>query len=523
MKRRNFLKTATAISAPVFLNGVQVAAMANSSLFPLINNTDNDRVLVIIQLNGGNDGLNTLVPLDQYDRLMPVRENIMIPQSKLIPLGNSIGLHPSMSAMKNLHDNGNLSIIQGVGYPNQNRSHFRSTDIWISASDAAEFISTGWLGRYFDPKHSTFPEGYPNEDNPDPIAITIGSLVSETCQGVSANFSMAIRDVDALAPLSEGAGDTLPDNIYGKQLGFLRNAIAQTNAYGETILQAADKGNNLSTLYPENGTNDLADQLKIVANLISGGLQTKVYIVSLGGFDTHGDQVIGSDTTNGEHATLLEKLSVAMNAFQDDLQQLGLAERVVGMTFSEFGRKIQSNGSLGTDHGSAAPLFVFGNCINPSIIGDNPIIPEEVSVQDGVQMQFDFRSVYASILMDWFEASESDVRNFLFSDFQYLPIIQGCEQTTTSTIDVSPTEQLKVTTYPNPFTTQVTLQFETKEEWIKLSLFDSRGSVVALLTNQRYSRGNHQITFNSEHLAAGNYYFHLQSDRRQATGLMVKI
>ena len=523
MKRRNFLKTATALSAPVFLNGLPVAAMTNSSLFPIINSAPNDRVLVIIQLAGGNDGLNMLVPLDQYDKLMAVRENIMIPQNQLLSLSDTIGLHPAMTDLKNLYDNGNLSIVQSVGYPNQNRSHFRSTDIWTSASDAEELITTGWLGRYLAPQHPTFPENYPNDDNPDPIAITVGSLVSETCQGVSTNFSMTIRDVESLAPLTEGAESDLPDNNYGMQLGFLRNAIAQTNAYGETIIQAAAKGNNLSDLYPEARVNTLADQLKTVANLISGGLQTKIYIVSLGGFDTHGDQVETDATATGSHASLLEKLATAMNAFQDDLKQLGIEEKVVGMTFSEFGRRIQSNGSVGTDHGSAAPLFVFGNCINPTIFGENPVIPDEVGIQDGVQMQHDFRSIYGSLLVDWFEASEEDVRNFLFADFQYLPIIQGCERSTsTNDLPISP-KKLLVKNFPNPFINNTTIQFESNDEWMKLSIFDARGGLVKVLANQRFTKGKHQIIFNGRQLPAGNYYYHLQSDRRSGTGLMVKL
>lgn len=524
MKRRNFLKSATALSAPVFLNGLQVAAMSNSSLLPIINSAPNDRVLVIIQLNGGNDGLNMLVPIDQYDKLMGVRENVMIPENQLLPFTDTLSLHPAMSGVKNLYENGNLSILQSVGYPNQNRSHFRSTDIWTSASAADEFISTGWLGRHFDGQHPTFPTDFPNEDHPDPIAITIGSLISETCQGVGANFSLAIRDVESLAPLSEGVGSDLPDNYYGEQLGFLRNAIAQTNAYGDTIIAAANKGNNLSNLYPETGANGLADQLKIVANLISGGLQTKVYIVSMAGFDTHAEQVMDNDPTQGIHAELLAELATAMDAFQDDLKQLGIAEKVIGMTFSEFGRRIQSNGSSGTDHGSAAPLMVFGSCVNPTILGNNPEIPDEVGVQDGVQFQYDFRSVYGSLLVDWFEASEADVRNYLFSDFQYLPIIQGCQQTTsTNNIPIIENSELQVINFPNPFIHETTIQFAANNEWMKLSVFDARGGLVKVLANQRFSKGTHQIIFDGKHLPAGNYYFHLQTNRRQQARLMVKM
>ena len=220
-----------------------------------------------------------------------------------------------------------------------------------------------------------FPEDYPNDDCPDPFAITLGSIVSETCQGPSTNFSMALVDPENLTTIIEGAEGSLDlDTCYGYQLDFLRTAVKQTNAYSESIETAADNGNNMAQ-YP--GDNRLAEQLRIIAQLISGGLQTQVYIVNLGGFDTHAAQVADS-TTTGNHANLLETLSGAVAAFQEDLQLLGLDERVVGMTFSEFGRRIRSNDSLGTDHGTAAPLFVFGSCINPAIIGENPEIPDVV-------------------------------------------------------------------------------------------------------------------------------------------------
>lgn len=525
MKRRNFIKTATAFSAPIFFNGMQVAAITNSSLFPIINNAYNDKVLVIIQLNGGNDGLNMLVPLDRYNQLMNVRSDIMIPENQLLGMTNNLALHPTMSGVKNLYESGKLTTIQSVGYPNQNRSHFRSKDIWMTASEADEFISTGWLGRYFDTQLPDYPADYPNTQHPDPIAITIGSLVSETCQGVGSNFSLALRDIESLSPLSEGATGDLPDNYYGKELGFLRNAIAQTNAYGETILSAAEQGNNLSALYPTAGSNPLADQLKIVANLISGGLQTKVYVVSLGGFDTHANQVVGADTTTGEHAQLLSQLSEAMNAFQDDLQRLGVEERVLGMTFSEFGRRIRSNGSLGTDHGSAAPLLVFGSCVNPSVIGENPEIPEEVGIQDGVQMQYDFRSIYGSLLVDWFDASEEDVRTYLFNDFQYLPIIQGCElSTSTANLPVLTKEkELVIANFPNPFTHATTIQFDSDGEWMKLSLFNAKGAEIKVLANRQFAKGSHQIIYYGSRLPAGNYYIRLQTNRKQRTQLVVKM
>ena len=523
MKRRNFLKAATTFSAPVLLGGMKVAAITNANLFPIINNGNNDKILVIIQLNGGNDGLNMLVPLDQYESLLAARSNIMIPENKLTNLSDSLAIHPAMEGLKQLYDDAKLSVVQSVGYPNQNRSHFRSKDIWMTGSKAEEYLSTGWIGRYFDTIHEDYPVDFPNAANPDPIAITIGSLVSETCQGVGSNFSLALKDPFALSPLTESQDGELPDNYYGQELAFLRTAISQTNAYGEVIVAAAEKGGKTGGRYPEKGTNPLAEQLQIVASLIAGGLQTKVYIVSLGGFDTHADQVVMNDPTLGEHAVLLGQLSEAIQAFQQDLEGQNLAERVVGMTFSEFGRRIRSNGSFGTDHGSAAPLMIFGSCVNSAIIGDNPLIPEEVGTKDGVAMQYDFRSVYGSLLIDWFDADETTVRSLLYDDFQYIPLIEGCNRTTPINTIFKQQETLFIQNSPNPFSHTTNISFESTGEHIRLSIFDANGSEIVVLTNQHISKGKHLLTYQTSQLAAGNYYCRMQTSRGSKVSLMVKV
>ncbi|MFN7119310.1 MAG: DUF1501 domain-containing protein [Saprospiraceae bacterium] len=417
MKRRNFIKSAgTAMSIPLFLKGMPLAAMPKSSIFNFMD-PNSDRVLVIIQMNGGNDGLNMIIPRDQYSGIAAVRSNVMIPENKVLALTDKVGLHPVMPGIKALFEDARLNIVQAAGYPNQNRSHFRSTDIWTSGSPANEFWNTGWLGRYFEKDHADFPENYPNPAYPHPFAITMGSIVSQTCQGTASNFSMTLSDPFNLFPLTQGVGSETPDTPYGRELTFLRTSILQTNAYADSITEAANGGSNKVT-YPAN--NRLAEQLKNVALLISGGLQTRVYVVSIGGFDTHANQVVGSDTATGDHATLLQQLSEAMAAFQNDLKQLNLEERVLGMTFSEFGRRIRSNESLGTDHGTAAPLLLFGTCVNPAITGDNPDITSDIDGNEGVPMQHDFRDVYGSILKDWFGVEETVVKDLLHPEFRYL-------------------------------------------------------------------------------------------------------
>lgn len=516
MKRRHFLKySGTAVSLPILLNGLPVSAIARSPMFDHIQE-DNDRVLVLIQLNGGNDGLNTLIPIDQYDRLAAARSNILLPENQLLSLSDTLSLHPNMPGFQSVYEEGKMGIVQSVGYPNQNRSHFRSTDIWTTGSAADEFWTSGWIGRYLDASHGEFPENYPNPDHPDPLAISMGSVVSETCQGMAANFSLTLTDPFALSPLAEGEGSEIPDSLYGEELQFLRRTIAQTNAYSETILAAAEAGDN-RVQYPES---NLANQLKNVALLISGGLKTKVYVVKLGGFDTHADQVVEGDSLMGEHAELLKTLSEAVEAFQKDLALLQVEDRVISMTFSEFGRQIRSNFSFGTDHGAAAPLFLFGPCVNPAVLGENPDIPEEVQVQEGVAMQYDFRDVYGSILMDWFEVEESSIQSLLYEDFTYLPILRNCRGLTPT--DDRALEPVELKCHPNPFTEWVRVRFTSKGEWTRLSLFDALGSEVKVFFNRQIPAGEQQFSLEASGLAPGNYYLRVMMAGRQKTVRLVK-
>ena len=519
MKRRDFIKsTGAAISLPLLLNGLQVSAMSRPFALNGIEE-ENDRVLVLVQLNGGCDGLNTIIPLDQYSGLSKVRSNLLLPENKVLRLTDTVGLHPAMSGIRNLFQEEKINILQGVSYPNQNRSHFRSKDIWLSGSPADEFWSTGWIGRYFYDKYPDFPENYPNQAFPDPFAITLGSIVSDTCQGPASNYSLTLNDPFSLSPLFEGEAADTPNTPYGEELSFLRVTITQTNAYSEVVSQAAENASNTID-YPEE--NSLAAQLRTVALLIAGGLKTKVYVVNLGGFDTHANQVVGGDSQTGVHANLLGELSEAISAFQTDLKNMGLEERVIGIAFTEFGRRIRSNDSLGTDHGTAAPLIIFGSCVNSRIMGDNPEISPDVDNQEGVPMQFDFRDAYGSLLIDWFEVPQEKVQELLYQDFQYLPILADCQ--TTSVQDPNLSEPVKTFNYPNPFRDWTNISFHCRTERVKLSIFDNLGSELQVLVNKRLPEGEHQISFDGSRLPAGNYFYRLQLEHgRQKTQRMVKV
>ena len=359
--------------------------------------TETDRVLVMIFLNGGNDGLNTVIPLDQMGVLQSLRPHVVLPEASLLRLSgqDKLALHPSLQGMRSLYDEGRMKIIQNVGYPEQDYSHFRSTDIWMSASGSDELLVSGWAGRYLHNEFPNFPEEYPNTQMPDPLAVEIGYSGSLLFQGPAANMGMVIADPTAFYRLIENTEEEAPDTKAGEKLRYVRLVARQSQQYGEVVKAAAERVNTQAN-YPDD--NPLAQQLKVVARLIAGGLKTRMYMVQLGGFDTHDAQVEDADHTTGEHADLLRQLDTAVSSFMNDLRYQGVSDRVMGMTFSEFGRRIVSNASLGTDHGASAPMFIFGDQVEPGVLGTNPQLDVQMSYVDNLPYEHDFRSVYSSIM-----------------------------------------------------------------------------------------------------------------------------
>lgn len=423
MKRRDFLRNTVPILLPSLVHGMSFRAWASSPfLRAAAGGVGEGRVVVLIQLNGGNDGLNTVIPLDNYDAYYKARTNIAIPHDKVLKMqGNDkTGLHPAMPGLQQLYAAGKLTIVQGVSYPQPNFSHFRATDIWLTGADPGQILPTGWAGRYLDEEYPAFPNNYPNQEMPDPLAIQVGSLVSPALQGPALTMGMAISNPNSFYDLLNDRSAPAPATRAGDQLAYIREMAVKTDQYAGVIKKAAQKVTRQSDCYPPGGKNPLADQLKIVARLIAGGLKTRFYLVSMGGFDTHAKQTDNTDTTTGNHAKLLARLSEAINAFQDDLGGLQVEDRVIGMTFSEFGRRIQSNASGGTDHGAAAPVFIFGKKIQAGIIGQNPTWPEKLTVNDNLAMQYDFRAIYSTLLEKWFLANEATAESVLFKP--YAPI-----------------------------------------------------------------------------------------------------
>jgi uncharacterized protein (DUF1501 family) len=511
MKRRSFLQQggmATALSA----FSIKGFSMKPNPQLPFLdalafNGVPDNRVLVLVQLAGGNDGLHTLVPLDQFGMLSKVRKDIALPENKLLKMAKADknALHPSMTHFQKMYNDGLVSVVQDVGYPDQDYSHFRSMDIWMSASNSDEYIENGWAGRYIEDLHPGYPKGYPNAENPDPLAIQIGSTISLALMGHELPTGMAINDPKAYYEFVNDIVEEAPDTPFGRELEFLRYTAQQAQVYYESVKKAAEKGKNRSALYPPADKNYLADQLKIVAQLINGGLKTPIYVVTLDGFDTHSEQISSNgNPLEGDHAELLFKLSEAVAAFQDDLKLMGIDDRVTGMTFSEFGRTIEANGSMGTDHGAASPLFVFGKNVLPGIIGKNPVIPKDLEESGDLPMQYDFRSVYATVLKDWFGLDAPD--KILGEKFPILPIFKS---KTTSTRDFVPREILEVNAFPNPCQHSTTFKFSIQGGRVRIRIFDASGRMVQQVADGNFSAGTHLVPFNRHNLPPGQYTFQL--------------
>ncbi len=505
---------------PSLINGFNIKAFGAGGFFEsLAGAADNDHVFVIIQLSGGNDGLNTFIPLSNYSDYYGLRSNIAIPEGNVLRLSgySKAGLHPSMKGMQQMYNEDKLAVLWSVGYPDPNGSHFRATDIWLTGADADQTLTTGWAGRFLSSSYENYPNGYPNAKMPDPLAIQIGSVISPAFMGPGGFTAMATPTDINFYGLINGITDTVPDSPMGTELTYLRTVARQTNKYADVITSAAAKAGAQSA-YPDY---DLAAQLKTVAKLISGGLKTKVYMVSMGGFDTHGAQVQAGNPLAGTHAQKLQQVSESITAFQNDLKQLGISKRVAGMTFSEFGRRIRSNGSAGTDHGAAQPVFVFGDAVKQGVLGNPPDLPSATDESASLPMQYDFRSVYATVLRDWFCVDPTDVSTMLYKNYQYLPIME----TTACTVPVIKQPDLgdnllKVT--PNPFTAKATITFKTAGGNTVLQIFDTTGRLVAAPVNADYTAGTYTVDYSGQSLPAGVYYVRMQNGVTQQVKTMIK-
>ncbi len=442
MKRRNFLKyTAPLTATPLMLSGASMMRpFATERMLTTL--TDDcaevaDRVLVLVQLSGGNDGLNTIIPVNQYDAYMGIRPTVGISQADYIELDTTmaledqVALNPGMTQIKSMYDAGMVNVIQGVSYDNQNRSHFKSRDLyWTGGDGLAENsnIENGWMGRYLD---GAFPgvAGNPSSGMVDPLGIELGqskpSLGFTSANMNEVSINLYNQDPGGYFSLVNSVGgepiNNVPATKYGEELDFIMGIENSVEVYAERITEVFNAGSNSSVTYPDY---DLADQFKTIARLLAGGCKTKIFLTRIGGFDTHNNQVVSGSTGTGDHAELWTKISESIKAFTDDLTALGLEQKVITATFSEFGRKAVENGNFGTDHGTLSNMLLFGSSVNPGITGTNVDLS---NLEQGTQlqgMQNDYRQVFSTVLQDWLGATDELVSTaFPTAMFAKIPII----------------------------------------------------------------------------------------------------
>ncbi len=379
--RRDFLKivgttTGGILALPKFLTAMP------SSLFE--NYTNAKQILVVVQLNGGNDGLNTFIPYDD-PLYYALRKNIAIPKEQVIAAQRGMGWHPQMRGFADMMQAGDCSVLQNVGYPNPNRSHFRSVEIWQTAAPE-QYASRGWLGKYLDATcQADDALGAMNVDNIESLALRGENSHALTMQDPQ-RFERQLKNVQS------------PDDehVENPNLDFVRKLMLNAFEGKAQIQKALEATKTSQPRYPVHG---LAQNLRWVSRMIKGNLPTSVYYTSIGGFDTHANQL-------PSHKRQLTQVSESVKAFYDDLKAAGLLQQVTLMVFSEFGRRVHDNGS-GTDHGTAAPVFVVGGNNSGGIIGKNPDLAHLVA--GDLQHQIDFRDVYSTILTQKLGANAAQI------------------------------------------------------------------------------------------------------------------
>jgi uncharacterized protein (DUF1501 family) len=507
MKRKEFIRQLGLIAGGVTVGLDKVTAATAYAYNPVQVNMQatKGKIMVLVQLAGGNDGLNTVIPF-QDDIYYKNRPDIAIKKSDALSLNGEIGFNPSMAALKKLYDNNKVSVIQSVGYPNHSRSHFRSTDIWNTASDANVTLQEGWAGRYLN---TIFPE-YPVKLPEQPMAIQLGSVESLLLQTDLGRLGTVFEDPNTFFTLVNGStsdNDAPPATLAGNELKFLKQVAVQSIQYSAVIKAASDKGTNQMT-YPNTG---LGRQLSIVAKMISGGSETPVFLTTIGGFDTHANQL-------GQHFNLWKTVSDAIATFQTDLEKQGLADKVTVLTFSEFGRRVNQNGTLGTDHGSTAPMFVVGNSVRGGIIGANPNL-SDLDGNGDYKLKIDYRQIYATVMRDHLGVESSSANSILKKDFEWLPIYRKSAERTSpeSVFDL-------VQNYPNPVEGLTKIRYVlNKQQPVRLTLHDMTGMELMVLKDEIQDPGTYTQTVDMSTMPSGLYLYSLMGEGGQRKSLRMVV
>ncbi|HUZ78217.1 MAG TPA: DUF1501 domain-containing protein [Chloroflexota bacterium] len=399
------------LPAASFAASAPSAASVLASAAPASAAQNQPKSLVVVQLAGGNDGLATVLPYHDPS-LVSNRPSLAFGADQVVALNDTVALHPNLKALKPLYDQGKLAVIQGVGYPNPNRSHFEAMDIWATASPDKP-MTTGWLGRYLDAANlaTSNPFNAVNVGSATPFALKTQKVAVPSIQSAEA-FTLRAnprqpQDTQALMAAFNAIYQRGPGGV--PYYGVVDGVEANTVAAAASLKDLATKYHS-SVNYPQTA---LGKSLQQVAELMTGGFGTRVFYASTGGFDTHAGE-------KPQHDRLMSELADAVAAFYQDLQQHGLSQNTVLMTWSEFGRRVKENGSGGTDHGTAAPMFVLGDAVKGGVVGDQPSL-SKLDTNGDLNFGIDFRAVYNTLLTNWLGMDGQEV---LGAHFETLPLFK---------------------------------------------------------------------------------------------------
>lgn len=497
--RRSFIQALGLMGGGTMMfGGTNLSVTKPSPLALALTESENDNILVIIRLKGGNDGLNTIVPIYDYDTYATLRPNIRLPEGSLYNLSPDFGLPDFMSPLQSVWGNGSMKVAHGVGYPDQNFSHFQSSDIWAN-TNIDEQDGTGWWGRYFE---ELYPDYLVNPPEIPP-AIQIGSVGNLLFDGYDSNYAFTVANPTQLADIaSSGAIHDvvdIPACYYGEQLQFLRASTNTTLNYAGVINSAYESATNDAPY----DTRDLANQLAIIARLIKGGLGTKVYMVTLGGFDTHANQL-------AVHNEIMNDLANAVKNFYDDLAVAGWDDKVLSMTISEFGRRPFENGSLGTDHGAASTMMLFGSGLNGSgFVGEHPSLTATDPFGNLIYGQ-DFRNLYATIMIEWLCIDSTVVNSALFNaDYELVDLGFACN--TASVNDFEDRTLFAHTAVYNNNQTFISFNMPITSH-VKVTLYNIIGQEVTVLKNDVLFPGEQTINVReaaNTRLHTGQYIYRI--------------
>ena len=509
MKRRTFLKSAlsTAAAAPFLLDSVPVRATSPLKyLAQLPQAAVDDRILIICQLFGGNDGLNTVIPANDPE-YYKIREQIAVPKNQCWNGLGNLYLNPALSwgqkgGIASLLMQGYVAIVQGIGYDNPNLSHFRSTDIWLSGindSNPDHRLESGWVGRFLESKYPDFPNSLPEH----PLAIQLGGF-SLALTGTKGRMGIEVNNPAGQQGVGTLADALDPDSVgtsYEIEHAFIADIAERSNKYAQAVKDAYAAGKTqLKATY---GTDSFGQQMASVAALIAGGLKSKVYVVSMGGYDTHVSQTVPGTTVQGTHPTLLYRFSDAIANFMHDMIRLEMGDKVVGMSVSEFGRRPYENGSFGTDHGTSSVQFIFGTQVNSGVYGQAPNL-KDLNENGDLLHDIDYREVYTEVLTDWFGAELPDARLILQDDSLYPIDVLKAQKA--STPKASFIEKLAIKgNYPNPFRGATNLEVELPRAGnVTIELSSLNGGTLTKLMSRELAAGVHRIPLTLD-VASGSY------------------